>query len=528
MTESVVEPRNSRSFWILLLLGLVCGGCAFWAMPRGPAVMVDSVTYLAAAQNLLDGQGLKKFDGTILTHYPPGYPAILAAAAGLAGDMPRGGRWLHALLVAVNSCLVGVLVYRASCRDVRPAALAVLLFVSCESIAEVHLAAWSEAPFITCSLLTVLFLSRGLAVDGRAWVFAAALCMATGTMIRYAGVALLPPTVVVLLVFGRGSWWSRLLRSAIATAVAMAPVCLWSLRNRLVAGNATNREIIFHPLGVSDLRRFAKTAWDLWLPGDPPLPIALLVPIKLVAALAVGLILTWVVWKRIRQARPAEGRSLESQIIEVWSLLFGAASLAVLCVVKALVDAASQFSDRLILPLTVFLVVGVVPLLWNALRNQRRVYGVAVLALAMFLLVSSSKRTAQMLLDSRENGLGYASRSWEHSEGVDFAARAHAAGTTVYTNGVDALWHLRRFNARWLPRQFDHVTTRRNANYAAELNDMSRAVERGEAVAVYFDEIRRDYLPDRRELDAAMPAITGRQLGDGLAYERNEKEVESQ
>ena len=48
------------------------------ATVRGPALSVDSASYLSAGLNLAAGRGLITFNATTLTMFPPGLPAVIA------------------------------------------------------------------------------------------------------------------------------------------------------------------------------------------------------------------------------------------------------------------------------------------------------------------------------------------------------------------------------------------------------------------------------------------------------------------
>src|SRR5687768_2666146 len=104
----------------LLVVGGVCAlALMLWTTALGAGVSPDSVLYIDAARNLLAGKGLVAL-GIPLSHYPPGYPAVLALG-GLAGIEPlAGARLLNALLFGLNAMLIGWLAY--ACAERRPAA----------------------------------------------------------------------------------------------------------------------------------------------------------------------------------------------------------------------------------------------------------------------------------------------------------------------------------------------------------------------------------------------------------------------
>ena len=79
--------------------------------PEGLGINDDSIAYIAGARSILDGNGYREAwlasNGPV-THFPPGYPAVLAFIGFITGlDPLRGARALNGLLFGLNIVLTG-------------------------------------------------------------------------------------------------------------------------------------------------------------------------------------------------------------------------------------------------------------------------------------------------------------------------------------------------------------------------------------------------------------------------------------
>src|SRR5262245_56891711 len=80
-----------------------------WSMPDGPGLSPDSLKYLLLADSLAERRGFALL-GVPASHFPPGYPALLALAG--ATDPASLGR--AALLQSVLGLLVAGLLARTA------------------------------------------------------------------------------------------------------------------------------------------------------------------------------------------------------------------------------------------------------------------------------------------------------------------------------------------------------------------------------------------------------------------------------
>src|SRR5262249_13134981 len=131
-------------------------------------------------------------------HYPPGYPALIAALGALDPGPPGRLRFLHVLLFALNTGLVVRIASRAGGR--KAAILAALLFLGSPGLLTVHAMLWTEPAFLAAILGTAALLPGGEREEGSlASGWGAAACLAGASTIRYAGLAFAPAAALAAL-----------------------------------------------------------------------------------------------------------------------------------------------------------------------------------------------------------------------------------------------------------------------------------------------------------------------------------------
>jgi len=196
---------------------------------------------------------------------------VLAGLGIFGGSIYAIGRYLGAVLLAVNIFLVGWMIFRMS-RSAGWALAGSLLVLLSTSTLVAHTWILTEALYITLTLAclgcALLYLENGrfvaLAVGG----LVAGLAIVT----RYAGVALLAFCCLSLLFFGRGGWKKRLLQAAAVGLIGLLPVGIWVLRNALLGLDLAGRTgIAVRMPPTENFVTFFATLWDWFYPDKTSL-----------------------------------------------------------------------------------------------------------------------------------------------------------------------------------------------------------------------------------------------------------------
>ncbi len=103
------------SFVTLGLLAVLGIFLILKATPEGLGLSDDSIGYIAGARSIMAGHGYREAwlasNGPV-THFPPGFPSVLAFIGLFGLDPLRGSRFLNALLFGLNTGLLGILGWR--------------------------------------------------------------------------------------------------------------------------------------------------------------------------------------------------------------------------------------------------------------------------------------------------------------------------------------------------------------------------------------------------------------------------------
>lgn len=214
----------------------------FAVLPRGPALSGDSAVYLSVAESLARGHGFVQFDGAPYARWAPLLPVILAPFTSLGLDAAWAGFALNLLAsFAVLALAATWLARRVAEPIVR--ALALVVFVSSATLLEATVFVWSDLPFLALALLALLGADRLESADHarrRRLALQGGAVVALAILVRYAGLALVPVGVVLLLARAPGAPGGRrrLVDAAGFAGVALLPIAAWCARNLAVTGGA--------------------------------------------------------------------------------------------------------------------------------------------------------------------------------------------------------------------------------------------------------------------------------------------------
>ncbi len=494
--RSVVSGREFRWLGPLaarapMLIGASAALMLLLFTPLGLDVGYDSVFYLSAAENLLQGDGLSRLSGggevIPLTHFPPLYP-LLISALGLVGLEPAvAARWLSALLLGFNVWLAGWIVSTLS--SSRPAGLATSLLVLFSPVLlDRHLEAMSEPLYFFLLQVALVMLARTLNAGRREVFIAAAVISGAAYLARYTGAALLATGALGLLLWLRQPWKMRVARTAIYLTIAFAPMAAWMARNFTLTGTTTNRVLRFHPLGSEQLRQAAATMGS-WL---TPVGVTARAGFVLLLLAGIGLLVLW--WRTGRQApEPAPDARVAQDFLKL-VVLHAVIYLGFLAISLSFFDASTRLGDRILAPLYLLgvLLAGVLIGLWLRRGASRWVFALLLVLSAFIVLIGG--RSLVLLLDIRSEGRGFNSARWTQSEGVAFIS-SMPAEAVIYTDEAFPVYYRTGRPVYSVPEAVDPVKGEPRADYPQQLDRMRSRLMEGPGVLVLFH-------PDATQLQA--------------------------
>lgn len=485
---------------VLCLLALAGCGLMMQATRNGVGLMPDSADYLAAAENLLEGNGLRvwRAGGATAPYvlWPPLYPFCLVPLAAAGLPLTESARWLGALLFGAIVLLAGIAA-RHYARSRVAGVAAAALALACPPLLDISSWAQSESLLIALALPALLLLDRFVESGSPRHLVTAALLAGLASLARNSGLAVVLAGAVLLL-------WKRRRALAVFLPLALGPPLLWLARN--LALGTTGRTLLFHLPARWKLGAALDTL-TLWLTGPAAGPVKLATGLLALAVIVLLLLLR----HRYRPASPAPPRAL---------LLFVPAYLLIVLLSITFLDAFIPLDSRMLIPLLPVLVMLGTTLGADLFRahRPRRLLRPALVVLGAALLLAWTARAARWVSARSRDGAWYSSREWRETTVLE-RSRDLADNVPVWSNVPEAVWLITGRPASPLPEVINHHTGRANPAYLAEIDSL-RARLRAGAVLVYVrrEEDRRWYLPSEKELIARLGLQALAILPDGNIY----------
>jgi 4-amino-4-deoxy-L-arabinose transferase-like glycosyltransferase len=482
-------PPRLASFIAVCLIAVIGVVLVLRATPNGLGLSDDSIAYIAGARSMAAGEGYREAwlaSNQPVTHFPPAFSSVLAFFGLFGADPLRAARWVNALLFGLNALLLGILGWRMTPSLTAGIVLAGL-FVASGEMFSIHAVAMSEPLFIFLSLLAFwmfdLYFERH---HHWLWMIACGTFVGMAYLTRYAGLALVATFVAALLIL-HTTWKKRLTGIGIFLASFIPWALGWSLRNRIVAGNATNRAFAWHPLTSENIEPGLRVFSDFLIPIESLRRVLFRQPgvIEGLIILVLGGVLVWViVTARKYLSHPQHERTGKEarEVLSFTTALFIFAYLASIVASMLMFDAATKFKLRILSPVLVSLLILVVVFgIW--LRSRRREVFIALTLLVLGLSIYKQSITFNTWARSE---LGYASFQWYDSKAMDYLS-ALPEDVMIYTNEPGAVYLYTGRGCYVLPDQFDSATAIAHTNFEKGVAVMQADIEQGKAVLALFD-----------------------------------------
>ncbi|MFT3892267.1 MAG: phospholipid carrier-dependent glycosyltransferase [Anaerolineales bacterium] len=423
-----------------------------------------------------------------VTHFPPGFSSVLAFFGLFGLDPLRGTRFVNALLFGANAGLLGILAWRMSPSLTAGLVLA-LLFVSNGEMLPVHSMAMSEPLFIFLSLLSLWMFDLYFERHHHWWWLV--LCAAFSGMAyltRYSGLALVATYVVALFVL-HDDWKKRFTRIGIFLAGFIPWALGWAIRNEMVAENATNRALFWHPIPAENWTGAFRVFSTFLVPVEEwrkAIFQAGIIPWAIVIILGASLVWTllkgWEYFSKPHQLSKGERSEAESRaIIPFTTALYMFAYISSTLASMTLFDAATRFEVRILAPIFVCLLILLVYFgVWLKSKNRS-----VVVVLTIILLGFSFYKQSTVFAHWSRGGIGYASFQWYDSDAMAFL-RTLPEDVAIYTNEPAAVYLYTGRGGYVLPDRYDGATAQQRAGFEEGVKRLHADINAGKAVMALF------------------------------------------
>src|SRR5215211_1746449 len=491
-----IRPRLA-SFIALSFIALIGIVLVIQATPNGLGLSDDSIAYIAGARSMAAGDGYRESwlaSNQPVTHFPPAFSSVLSFFGFFGIDPLHAARWVNALLFGLNAALLGILGWRMTPSLTAGLVLAALFVASGELFA-VHTVAMSEPLFIFLSLLSFWMFDLYFERDHHWWwLVACGIFVGMAYLTRYAGLALMATFVVALFVL-HVNWKKRFSSTGIFLASFLPWVVGWSIRNRLVAGNTTNRAFAWHPLTAENIDPGLRVFSEFFIPVESWRQTifkqtSLVEGMIVVVLVAVFMWTIVTAWKYLSKPQHERTGKEAKEVISFTTGLYILAYLASIIASMLMFDAATKFKLRILAPVLVSLLIMLVAFgIW--LRNKQRE---VVIVLTVFLLGVSIYNQSITVNTWASSELGYASFQWYDSQAMAFL-RELPEDVMIYTNEPGAVYLYTGRGCYVLPDRVDSGTAMVRANFEEGVSTMQADINQGRAVLALFshgDNVSKD------------------------------------
>jgi len=379
----------------------------------------------------------------------------------------------------------------------------------------VHSFVMSEPVFLFFSLVFFVLLERAVETNGFRWIFLIGVVTGLAFLTRYVGLAL-AVTFGIAILLRKWDWRMVLKAAALFSAGAVPLAFAWLVRNQLVAGSATNRQIIWHPLTMEKFQFGLENLWSLFLPARL---LELLEPYWRLASLmwlvmgAIGL--AWLIWAGYKFINTT-GVQFEPGKWTGWLFgVYGLVYILVMLVSMSVYDAATIFEHRILAPLYMTILVGVAVLvgwLWQKQIGWLR-WVVAIIVSGLVLL--SSVNQVRKVETMRHDAQGFASRVWKESAIIS-AIRELPEDKVIYTNKPTLVYILTKRIPNMLPTPYDTALALDRETYQEDLATLRLRADQERAAIVVLGWEWMDTpqgLDWHRQVIAGLTAVTNSSEG---------------
>jgi hypothetical protein len=411
---------------------------------------------------------------------------VLAGLGVFGGSIYSIGRFLGAVLLAVNIFLVGWTVFRIIHSPIWAVAGSALVLLSREMLSA-HAWILTEPLYITLTLVCLLCVLFYLEKGGLLAIVSGAGVAGLAILTRYAGVALLAVCCLSPLLFGKGSRRKRFLQALGIGLLGMLPIGIWLLRNALLGLALTGRSgIAFHLPSLETLTAFSGTVWRWVFPASTTLtkaPRLILLSLSLMLLFGVPLYFACFPSRRIERSCPP-GFDRAMQMLALYGFIyFAVIFMSILFSLAALpfstdVGSIVRYLQPVFIVFAVWVNLGL--FFWAQILRARRATWLIPIFVELFLIGSS---LINFNVIQNPLYMGYADVKRNQPELVA-ALRAVGPTRPIVTNDYERVYFLSGRPVYSIPGQLDAITGKVNSGQSQPMQKITALIDQGALVVI--------------------------------------------
>lgn len=462
--------KNIKYWYLLLIISMIGIVVLAINIRLGIGIEADSISYILAARNLLNGDGLKDLHSgamTPMTHFPPLYSTILAII-GIVGIDPLAGSELLALITfGINIFLVGFIVYHYT-KSRWLSILASLFMLSSINMLVIHSFAWTEPLFIMFTLLTIFFWANYLETNLKKFLYLSATMTALAWLDRYVGITLIITSIITLLILSKTNLKAKIKNSVYFLVISCLPMSLWLLRNILVANSATNRSFFFHPISIIQIKKGFYTI-SHWLFTD-----------SIVANIYIGLIiLNLVILILYYNHKLQISYKLNNKLKKFLAInsIFIFVYLIFLIISISFLDAATPLDYRILAPIFPLVLIIILFLVYNIYQSFQKQQVTIVTTLFLFFTLFVALIYSYYTINFVKQNTIIDIHSIRQKSIIIQSIKQLPPNVIIYTNKPNWLFWLTNRLSFIIPEKnnaFNHST---NYQYSTQMNEIKKKID---------------------------------------------------
>jgi len=533
----VIEQKKIFKYFIIIILILSLTGSfvlLFLTHNYKIGLSPDSVAYIAAARNIVNGNGtavLYDKTGTQqlnlwapmhenevlhILPWPPLYPLVLSLPLKLGFDIFESIRWINVLLFGITIFIISFIIYKFTNSCLLSIISCLTLFFSKELL-HIFSNAWSEPLFFVTGFLGIYFLILFIKNEKNYSLIISAIFISLSFFTRTAGISFVALGIIYILFFNNLKIARKLLNLIIFLIITCLPTALWILRTKLISSKVT-AELVFHLPSKADLIEILSTISAWIFSGRVPINIRVLgLLIIITAIISLFLILT----TKYKNNQAVINNQFNIKII-TFLIIYIALYFLTLFFSKTFFDANVPLgNDRILAPVLIasiviiFLFVKIIIDVWGKLKSIKILtysfLSIFILSYIFSCLFGTLVRSIYY------NGQGYSSSKWTNSETIREVKKL-TGSKQIYTNEPDAVYILADINPIIFPVKYSIYTQKPNMNHDKQVSEMIKYVKLNNGVIVFFD-LSWGFLNNEKEITNSYPLKLIKDTNDGSIYE---------
>lgn len=477
--------------------------------PFGAGLTPDSVAYISAARNLVEGNGFLTYNGLHLVVQPPLYSIVLAVIKKLTLVDPKiAAGYVNASLFGTIIYLSGLLLLKYL-KSFKLIILGTVSVIISYALVQASFMALSELLFIFLVLLFLYHFGKYQIKRDFVSLFLFSTSVSLACITRYTGVVLILTGVLCIVFFTENQKKEKFWHSVIFLLITLLPITVWVIRNYFISGTLTGLRASSSYTFFENLSFYYYTVLSWFFPLNSA---------GIYFVFIFLIVSTWIFFGRT----PAKFLRWETLSLIGPVLIFVAAYSGII-LISSTTTAYDKISDRLLSPIYIPLLFALFFLADKILRwlrtntHRKSVTSLFVIGIVV-LMIFPAKKTIQITEQFTElSGWGFSSNEWRENNTIKYLNQHKHLGKnyTFYSNEPEAVYVLTGLTTMCSP-------PKRFYN-SPQLFDRNKYPQEGwkndeNVCLVWLDNSTRKYLFTINELQKKIKMTEVANLKDGEIY----------